>query len=502
LAAFKTLWGKLHIPLTILTLVLLSRSNLSAAPPIPVGTEKQVFIDGRFIDKSRGVALVVNRPRITGEKLIVPAHSWEDFYIGAYVSVIQDQDRIHMWYETADKRKLKDMSALAYAYSTDGGATWTRPKLDAIEYEGSRENNLVLMRVHGSTVFLNRPDAPRRQRYCLFAGHTDSTKTHKHPNKAFYSPDGIHWTATGKVPFLDLSGLRKHNNYHLDSQNVMFWDTRIKKYVAMPRVNSGETENGCWGRTVGRSQSDLFGDFETPQIVLHRDSLDPPNMDFYTSGTIQYPYAADAYYMFPAAYHHYASPPHPGNDGPIDIQFATSRDGIRWLRPDRRPIIRIGLDGAWDAGASYVGYGISRHGSELSLYYTANDVTHGAYVKRGYLGGTITRAIYRLDGFMSLDAGYGGGQFTTQVLVFSGDHLEINFDGSAGGWAQVEILGADGRPLPGFTEKDADRITGNTVAKTVTWGGQRDLSSVKNRPIRLRFLMRDSKLYAFQFPKG
>jgi len=282
----------------------------------------------------------------------------------------------------------------------------------------------------------------------------------------------------------------------------MFWDTRIKKYVAMPRVNSGETENGRWGRTVGRSQSDLFGDFETPRIVFHRDSKDPANMDFYTSGTIQYPYAADAYYMFPAAYHHYASPPHPGNDGPIDIQFATSRDGIRWLRPDRRPIIRIGLDGSWNAGASYVGYAISRHGNELSLYYTANDVTHGAYVKRGYLGGTITRAIYRLDGFMSMDADYGGGEFTTPVLVSSGDHLELNFDGSAGGWAQVEILDADGRPIPGFTEKDADRITGNAVAKTVTWGGKRDLSSVKNQPIRLRFLMRDAKLYAFQFPNG
>ena len=92
--SFQTIWGKLRVPLTILTPVLLSLSNLSAAPPLPVGAEKQVFIDGRFIEKSQGVKLVVNRPRITGEKLIVPAHPREDSYIGAYVSVIQDQDRI------------------------------------------------------------------------------------------------------------------------------------------------------------------------------------------------------------------------------------------------------------------------------------------------------------------------------------------------------------------------------------------------------------------------
>lgn len=30
-----------------------------------------------------GEPLVVNRPRITGEKLIVPDKPWEDFYIGA-----------------------------------------------------------------------------------------------------------------------------------------------------------------------------------------------------------------------------------------------------------------------------------------------------------------------------------------------------------------------------------------------------------------------------------
>ena len=216
----------------------------------------------------------------------------------------------------------------------------------------------------------------------------------------------------------------------------------------------------------------------------------------------QYPFAADAYYLFPTAYHHYPSPPHPGNDGPIDIQFAASRDGIDWVRPDRRPIIRMGFDNQWDDGASYAGYGLSRHGDELSLYYTANDVTHGAYQERGCLGGTITRAIYRLDGFMSVDAVYEGGEFTTPPLVFHGDRLEINFDGSAGRWARVEILDATDRPIPGFTEEDGDKISGNAVDHLVSWNGRSDVSTLKGKPVKLRFILRNAKLYAFQFAAG
>jgi hypothetical protein len=39
-----------------------------AAEPLPVGSAKQLFLDRRFIETSRGVQLVVNRPRVTGEK--------------------------------------------------------------------------------------------------------------------------------------------------------------------------------------------------------------------------------------------------------------------------------------------------------------------------------------------------------------------------------------------------------------------------------------------------
>ncbi len=100
---------------------------------------------------------------------------------------------------------------------------------------------------------------------------------------------------------------------------------------------------------------------------------------------------------------------------------------------------------------------------------------------------------------MSVDAPYTGGKFTTPPIVFSGNHLKINFDGSAGGWVRVELLTQDGEPIPGFSGEQARRMVGNTVAKTVSWKDKRDLTALQGKPIRLRFRLRDAKLFAFQF---
>ena len=482
--------------LLCLVLVCFNASLLTASGELlNVGSAKQLFLDHRFIESSKGTELVVNRPRIPGEKLIIADKPWEACWIGGYLSVIQEGDRLHMWYEAADREEKR--VGIAYAYSTDGGARWTKPNLGIIDFRGSKNNNLVSRDTGGTHVFRNRPDAPAAERYCMFV-----QTANKGPNQAFVSPDGLHWSAYGKVPFLDP---KANEHLTLDSQNVIFWDTRLKKYVAYPRMNIPTNVGGARiSRSFGYAASDTFGDFPKFKIVFKRDEMDSIDMDWYTTGAIQYPFAADTYLMFPAAYHHYPEPPVGkfSNDGPLDIQLATSRDGLQWDRLDRRPLIPLGLEGSWDSAGLYVGYGISRQGDELSLYYTAFEVTHGAYVATGVLGGIITRAIYRLDGFVSVDAPYGGGEFTTPAMVFSGDHLELNFEGSAGGWAHVEILDAQGKPLPNFTAKDADPVTGNSTGKTVKWGGQSDLSSLAGRPIKLRFVMRDAKLYAFQFVSG
>ena len=87
-------------------------------------------------------------------------------------------------------------------------------------------------------------------------------------------------------------------------------------------------------------------------------------------------------------------------------------------------------------------------------------------------------------------------------LVFSGSKLMLNIDTSATGIAQVGILDEAGKPIEGFSVDQCDRIhTCNEINRVVSWKRQSDVSKLAGQTVRLRFVMRDCDLYAFQFGK-
>jgi hypothetical protein len=80
----------------------------------------------------------------------------------------------------------------------------------------------------------------------------------------------------------------------------------------------------------------------------------------------------------------------------------------------------------------------------------------------------------------------------------------LNVDTSAGGTVKVEVLDESGAPLPGFSESDADALNTNSVRAICTWNGNADVGGLAGRVVKLRFVMRDTKLYSLQFvpPSG
>ena len=75
----------------------------------------------------------------------------------------------------------------------------------------------------------------------------------------------------------------------------------------------------------------------------------------------------------------------------------------------------------------------------------------------------------------------------------------VNFATSAAGGIRVEIQDEQGRPLPGFALADAVETIGNEIDRVVRWRSGSDLGALAGTPVRLRFVLKDARLYALRF---
>jgi len=496
-------------------------------PVREIADRRQLMIDDRFMVSHRGLQWRVHAPRKTGEIVIRGDYPWD---LGGYASVLKDGDLYHLWYTVGSNL---GESAIAYARSRDG-IHWERPSLNLAPSRGAPPNNIVLglgaggVRggVHGCMVFMD-PKAPGEERFRLVANPEEFNRQ----LQIFSSPDGVHWKHTHRDVITFATDRKPH---HLDSQNVIFFDDRLGRYVAYVRRNLREFN--AQGRSVARGEAPElkhFGDVLDLAVVFRFDDkygrhFDPLRnaevalADVYTNGVFKYPWAEDVYFMFPTLYYHYGGYHWEFNKEPIinagvlDTRFAASRDGIQWTIYDNEPFIRLGMKGDFDSRRIYPVYGMvpSLDGREMFMYYMGTNETHGwgrddrnsRLLTAAGLDPSpenrrvISRVVLRRDGPVSVHASRSGGEFLTPPLRFQGNQLVLNLDTSAAGEVQVEIQDEQGRPIPGFGLADADIIhSTNDINRVVSWKGITDIGQISGRVIRLRVVMREADLYAFQF---
>ena len=464
--------------------------------PLEIGTQNQIFIDGRFLAERKNVRIVVQQPRKTGEMMA---------FVSAEYLQVMEYDGVFKYFTLVshDGSKWENTTNNNPTGDFKYGIYWSVPE---------RPNGVVF----------KDPKATPEERYKVVTGMT---------NTVFATADGTDWKTLRSNIFPQQISFPRG----MDSQNVCFWDEKYECYVAYVRANlefepppqhkeyfknSRFHNQNNHLRCVRRCTSKDLKRFTTGEIVLAPDENDPIMDgvgvgDFYMPQVIKYPHAQDAYVMFPNRYLHYQQwfmaedlshlptnkPNEVLNDGPIDIGFAASRDGIKWNRYDRKPLVPLGRKGQFDWGGLYPVRGLIVKGEEMWLYYVAS-ADHGLPlpIKGREKGKVLSRVIFRKDGFTALEADYPRGEFTTPVLRFSGDSLHLNVETSSLGLVRVEIQDADGKPLPGFALDDCDRIhTTNTTDAVVNWRrGKSSISSLAGKSVRLRFeLMYGAKLYAF-----
>jgi hypothetical protein len=477
--------------------------------PIDIGTSKQLFFDTQFFGSKRGISLVANRPYQEPDPILVADKPWESGGIGCYHTAMLENGVFRLWYDVMLKPDTPGRfnRQLCYAESVDG-THWNKPDLGLISFAGSKHNNIVsppsgTQSQQGATVFRD-DNAPKNERYKAWTKLNppprQSKRTRAGGLRALVSPDGLRWK------FLE-EGYPLANGSAADSQNIPFWDDELERYVAFVRMKNFPRgrDRTCW---VGRMTSKDFRTWTQARTVFRADERDDamplpsgmeafqPMLDFYTPGGMKYPGAPSSYIMLPTAYHHWDRGRFPST---IDVQFLSSRDGLHWHRPaPREPYLSLGMDGGPSSGMLFANPWPLIVGDEVWIYYAGTSRFHLDYGNDLARTG-LFRARLRLDGFLSADAPDSGATFTTPPLKFAGRQLELNVDTGGGGWLEVEIQGSNGRALAGLSRRDCDVTRGNSTRKIITWKGSPDCSAAAHQAVRLRFAMRSTKLYAFQF---
>ena len=378
---------------------------------------------------------------------------------------------------------LKNLNyCICYATSQDG-IHWERPNMGLVEYKGSTDNNILIEDASFANVVKDTRDPdPNRLYKSLFFEARDwdprgTPNTGEGVSVAF-SPDGLNWTKHPDNPVITRAS---------DSHMLLGWDDLQNSYVAYARPTTQESDTT---RRIGRSISDDFVHWSDPEDILAPDEYDPPETEFYGMPVFRY----EGHYIGQLFVCHWRTEePKQRNFGTIDVQLASSRYGVQWERAgDRKPFIPNGPPGSIDAGEIWTALAPVEMGEELWFYYSAGYMEHGVTGRSG----PICLAKLRMDGFVSVDAGDETGTLITKPLVCDGGPLTINASARCG-MVGIAVIDEDGTQYQGYSLQECALFDGDSIGHRVTWRDKLSLEDLKGKNIRLKFYLRNAKLYAF-----
>lgn len=500
-------------------------SGQDPATPVDIAGRRELFVDRHLLERLAGsAALRLHHPQ-PREVVLTHDSPWEGSGSG-YHSIFQDGSLYRMYYKAyhldVSSGKLRSDAHpgfCCYAESDDG-IHWRKPQLNLVEFQGSKANNIVLGSgplgslqldaAHPAIFKDSNPAAPEAARYKAIVRSADKKA---HGLAALQSPDGFRWSPMSGAPVIA--------NGAFDSQNLAFWDPVRRQYRAYWRtftagVTTGETWQPRGLRAIRTATSSDFLHWDDSQDLRYVDS---PAEQLYTNQVKPYHRAPHLLIGFPTRYlerdwspslRALPEPEHRQQRSAASARYGTaiteallmaSRDGVlfhRWNEAFLRPGVE--RPGTWNYGHQYIGWHLVETRSALAG--APNELS--LYASESYWTGNsseVRRYSMRLDGFVSVSAGYNGGEIVTRPVRFEGGRLQLNFATSAAGAVRVEIQRADGSPLPGFAAADCDELFGDTVERTVSWNGAADVSKLAGTPVRLRFVLKDADLYAFRFSR-
>jgi len=445
--------------------------------------DRYLLLDSRIIEVTRNAILTVGTvQKDKRNPLFKEDKPWEPRFDNLYANVTYDreEDIYKCWYSpfiidesttntprndrvnggkfrylgkhTGRRREM----GICYAVSRDG-IRWEKPSLGIVEFQGSKENNIVWRGPHGAGLFKDLRDQDPKRRYKMFfKGRKISVA---------FSHDGLHWSEAIECPEANVRG---------DTHNNAFWAPTLGEYVGITRM---------WGpprgRQVARTSSKDFLKWSRAEVVLEglEDHLQTYAMPVF--------YYAGVYIGLPAIYNSKTDRTH--------TELAWSPDTVRWHRIEPgRPLIANSPDkGEYDWGCVYAAACPLFLRDEIRLYYGGSDDKHFGW-RKGY----FCLATLRPDGF----AGYeqisedASAFVITGPLLTTGRPLALSADIQENGFVRTRLLDDSGGELA-----EAKPVSRTVMDDRVEWRREFTTKTLKRKTIRLEFELRNAKLYSFSF---
>ncbi len=407
-----------------------------------------------------------------------------------------DKQQFEVWYETGW------CGPYAFATSKDG-LKWERPNLNIYN-----EPNQVFpdnMHPDSGGVVLDYQSADPKQRYKMFnRGGGDFFDR----CKVWTSPDGIHWSEPTR------GGV-------MGDRSTMFYNPFRKKWVYSLRWGIPQSKAGR-ARSYVEANDFVSGSRWAPEDVVYwlgTDELDPMRPEIKDSHRPQlYNFNAVAYESIMLGFYEILWGPdndtcaqrgHPKFTG---LNFAYSRDGFHWSRPDRRPAIDSERTfEKWDNGyVQSVGGLCTIHDDTLYIYYIAfsgdknntfDPKTTGksSMLSGMYHGSAMGVAFLRRDGFVSINSKKDKpAEILTEPVIFAGSYLFANIDAPKGA-LYAEVVDMNGKVIAPFSFANCIPAKGDNTRARISWKGvgKNDLARLANTPVRFRFKMENGKFYSF-----
>ena len=453
-----------------------------------IGSRIEPFFDQWLISTMDNLSLQLHHP-IPEEVVFEFNKEWEGNTSG-YVTIFKDKDVFKMYYRASNydfKAGKESHPVFVCCAESLDGIKWTRPKLNIIEFNDSRKNNIIWQGIgsHNFTPFIDtNPSVKKNEKYKA-VGSYDGTGLKG--LFGFVSEDGITWKLMKDTPIL------QEGKYVIfDSQNIVFYDNLKNSYIAYHRGWTGGDYKGY--RAIMRSESKDFENWSESEFLEYQDNVEQEHL--YTNAITPYFRAPHIYIGFPKRFVPERQKVQHQYPGVSDGIFMTSRDGKKWkrwteafIRPGIQPERWINRNNMTAWGLLVTKSKLNPGIDEISLYSS-----EAYYTDKNRL----RRFTIRLDGFVSINAKKQG-QFVTHPIIFDGNNLVLNYSTSAAGFIKVEIQDIDGKPIKNYSINDCVEIYGDSIEEKVRWNNGDDVSKLKGKPVRLRFVMNDADLYSIRF---